>query len=92
MTSTVSLPRTTHWQSLQYVAGAFAERGVLPREGGRAILIDLSDVYCRPDVCSFAAGNESFYFDSNHLSARGALLAVPAIAAQFDQRPSARIP
>ena len=87
----VSVPRTTNVTSMQYVNGVFAAHGVQPR-GARAELIDLTEVYCLADTCPFAAGSDSYYFDSNHLSVRGAQLAVPALAAAFDQRPSARMP
>lgn len=47
--------------------------------------IDLDSVYCRDMVCPFASGGTAYYFDADHLSVFGALLAVDILQMRFDE-------
>jgi hypothetical protein len=78
---------------MQFVASEFAARGIAANGSGRIELIDLEDVYCGAGVCPFGRVGRSYYFDDNHLSISGALLAVAALAPHMaPHRPSTRIP
>jgi peptidoglycan/LPS O-acetylase OafA/YrhL len=89
----ISVPLETHRRQLQFVASEFAARGLAANGPGRVELIDLEDVYCGDGVCPFGREGRSHYFDDNHLSISGALLAVAALAPHMaPHRPSTRIP
>jgi hypothetical protein len=49
--------------------------------------LDLSDLYCLPDVCPPAIGNVLVYLDDNHVSASFARTMAPAVATELDRLP-----
>lgn len=46
--------------------------------------LDLTDLYCLPDVCPPAIGNALVYVDDNHVSASYARTMAPVVAADMD--------
>ena len=55
-----------------------ALRGVASRTGSS--LIDPKDVFCPGESCLFSRDGVSIYRDSNHLTAEGARLLLPALS------------
>jgi peptidoglycan/LPS O-acetylase OafA/YrhL len=89
----ISVPRETHRRQLQFVMSEFAALAPGSPAAGRVELVDLEEVYCGAEKCPFGRDGQSFYFDDNHLSVSGALLASPVLARHMTpHRPSARIP
>ena len=56
----------------------------------RVRIIDLTSVFCDAQSCAAGTAEQPFYFDDNHLSADGALLASDAIALQAGIAPRGR--
>ena len=86
----VSVPLEIHRRSLAFVSSVFAALGLGSGPNRRADLIDLENSYCDSDVCSFGREGVSYYFDDNHLSVSGALVAVPGLSRHFRVSASAR--
>jgi hypothetical protein len=80
----ISLPRARHAEAQRMVTDAL--RGVAARAG--ASIIDPTDVFCPGESCVFSQDGVSIYRDSNHLTAAGARMLAPALAAVLGPDPS----
>ena len=77
----LSVSRRQHLRLQNSVNSAFQSYSSDPNVG----VVDLDPVYCRNEVCPFASESASFYFDADHLSVSGAMLAEDRLKNYFDE-------
>jgi peptidoglycan/LPS O-acetylase OafA/YrhL len=81
----LSVSTEAYRRSGDFMRATLAANGVHADLRDRAELVGLESVYCRDGVCPFGREGVSYYFDASHLSAQGAVLAVPELAGRFDR-------